>query len=82
MTNRIYEIWEAISPTGVTEVALLEAGQIEEHRALFVSEPTLLTSFEADSYIEAAQKRNDFFGWEKYHPMKEDLDDNNDKEDL
>lgn len=82
MTKKIYEIWEAISPNGVTEVALLEEGQIEEHRPLFVSEPTLLTSFEADNYNEACQIYNDFFGWGKYHPMDEDSQESDGREDV
>lgn len=76
--RKTYEIWAAISPRGVSEVSLLEAGQIDEERHLFAGTPVLLTSFEADTYVEAAQKRNDFFGWGKYHPMNEDVEEDDD----
>ncbi|MCA3184111.1 MULTISPECIES: hypothetical protein [unclassified Cupriavidus] len=75
MAKTTYEIWRAISSDGVAQVVLLQAGQIETERPLLDGVPILLTTFEANSYIEAAQMRNDFFGWGKYHPMKEDLDD-------
>lgn len=75
--GKIYEIWRAIAPDGVAQIVLLEAGQIDTERQLLDGTPVLLTSFEADSYVEAAQKRNDFFGWGKYQPMKEDIEDRN-----
>lgn len=69
--RKTYELWEAVSPEGGSQFALLEAGQIATHTPLFEGTPMLLTTFDADSYEEAAQKRNDFLGWGKYHPMKD-----------
>ncbi len=36
---------------------------------MYDGKPELLTSFEAETFDEAAQKRNDYFGWGKYQPM-------------
>lgn len=75
--RKVYELWEARDELGA-EYSLLEAGTFHEHAADFQGTPHLLTTFEADSYIEAAQKRNDFLGWGKYHPMREDIEEDKD----
>jgi len=65
----IYEIWQVVDAAGGTQIALLESGQFEARRDLYEGKAELLTSFEAQTYDEAAQKRNDYFGWGKYQPM-------------
>ncbi len=65
-----YEVWQIVDPAGGTQITLLEKGQFETRQPLYEGKAALLTSFEADSYDEAAQKRNDYFGWGKYHPMR------------
>lgn len=69
--RKIYELWKAIDAVGAAEFSLLEAGQFSAHASMFEGEPILLITFEADSYEEAAQMRNDFLGWGKYHPMED-----------
>lgn len=65
----IYEVWEVVDPAGGTQIALLEKGQFESRRHMYDGKAELLTSFEAETYDDAAQKRNDFLGWGKYQPM-------------
>ncbi len=69
--RKLYELWTSKSPQGGVEFALIEHGKFSSEEASFEGVPELLTSFEADSYEEAAQKRNDFLGWGKYHPMED-----------
>lgn len=70
--TKIYEIWQAVSDIDSSvETTLIEKGQFEKQAHLFEGKPVLLKTFEADSYNEAAQIYNDFFGWGKYHPMKD-----------
>ncbi|KAI3589967.1 hypothetical protein D9X30_5550 [Cupriavidus sp. U2] len=79
----IYEIWEAIAESdGCSQIALLRKGEIEKEALLFEGKPRLLKTFEANSYNEACQAYNDFFGWGKYHPMDDDLGDCNGDENL
>ena len=65
----IYEVWEVVDPAGGSHIALVEKGQFEAQRHMYDGKAELLTSFEAETFDEAAQKRNDYFGWGKYQPM-------------
>lgn len=69
--RKLYDLWTSRSPQGGVEFALIEHGKFASEEASFEGAPELLTSFEADSYEEAAQKRNDFLGWGKYHSMED-----------
>lgn len=82
MVGKTYEIWEATTPSGGSEISLLEPWQFEAQKHLFSSVPVLLATFRAQNYTEAAQMRNDFFGWGPYHPMKEDLEHNDGKDNI
>lgn len=66
---KIYEVWEVVDPAGGSQIALLEEGQFEAQQHMYDGKAELLTSFEAETFDEAAQKRNDYFGWGKYQPM-------------
>jgi len=70
--TKTYEIWQAISDAdGSGHNALIEKGQFETQAHLFEGKPVLLKTFDAETYDEAAQIYNDYFGWGKYHPMKD-----------
>ena len=72
MGPKTYNLWEAITPSGASEISLLEPWQFEEQAHLFSGRPELLATFEAETYEEAAQMRNDFLGWGKYIPMDDE----------
>jgi hypothetical protein len=70
--TKTYEIWQAISDVdGSGQNELIQKGQFEAQAHLFEGKPVLLKTFDAEDYDEAAQIYNDYFGWGKYHPMKD-----------
>ncbi|MBV8273573.1 MAG: hypothetical protein JO067_15005 [Cupriavidus sp.] len=75
MTLTVFEIWEQVSPLGGVCHTLIKKGDFEKEAHLFEGTPILLKTFEAGSYNEAAQVRNDFFGWGEYIPMDDDEED-------
>lgn len=71
MATKTFQIWE--SPDGTTMIEkgnpqfhlLFEPEDLEQNRV------NLLHEFQATTWNEACQKRNDFLGFGEYHPMSD-----------
>jgi len=66
MATKTFEIYETCTGHTMIEagrdiIELLSDEEIEDH--------VLIHTFEAKTYVEAMQKRNDFLGFGKYYPM-------------
>lgn len=72
-----WEVWEETS-AGAAHSALIEATDEARRQQLRLfmpgTSPKLVLEFEAATFDEACQKRNDHYGWGTHKPMPEDPD--------
>lgn len=69
MATKTFQIWETPEGSFVVEKGRPLGPLLSEEE---IEDSIMLHEFEANSYVDMMQKRNDFLGFGKYHPMKDD----------